>query len=62
MVNDNVADLMFDNFPSQYRALILPELYPDVRPMRLENWTDDDREVYCGGEYIKNHGKRAESA
>lgn len=36
-----------------YRAEITPELYPEERPMILENWSPEDREMYCGGEYTR---------
>lgn len=32
-----------------YRAAVLPELYPDEKPMMLENWDKQDLEAYCGG-------------
>ena len=34
-----------------YRAAVTPELYPDERPMRLDNWCDEDRAAFCGGQY-----------
>lgn len=31
-----------------YRAWVVPELFPKEQQPRLENWSDDDLEAYCG--------------
>lgn len=31
-----------------YRAWVIPDMYPDERQPRLENWTAEDREAFCG--------------
>jgi hypothetical protein len=36
-----------------YRATVIPELYPEERPMCVDNWPAEDREAYCGGEYTR---------
>ena len=39
-----------------YRAAVFPELYPDEKPMLVENWHEEDRAAYCGGEYTEGTG------
>lgn len=34
-----------------YRAWVFPELFPDEKQPLIENWSQEDREMYCGGEY-----------
>ncbi|WP_237080488.1 hypothetical protein [Mycobacteroides abscessus] len=34
-----------------YRAEVFPELFPHEKLMRIENWSQQDREMYCGGVY-----------
>lgn len=31
-----------------YRAWVVPDLYPEERQPRLENWPAEDLEAYCG--------------
>jgi hypothetical protein len=31
-----------------YRSWLVPELYPHQKQPRLENWSADDLEAYCG--------------
>jgi len=31
-----------------YRAQIIPDLFPNQKRMLIENWSADDREMYCG--------------
>jgi hypothetical protein len=40
----DVFDL--DDYGDRYRAQLLPELYPDERQPVLDNWPDEDREVF----------------
>lgn len=35
-----------------YRSWVFPEGYPDERPARIDNWSAEDREMYCGGPYV----------
>lgn len=44
----NIFDIKGEEL-DQYRAAVLPEEYPDARPMMVHNWSDLDREMYCGG-------------
>lgn len=32
-----------------YRAQVSPDLFPHERPMRIENWSDDELTMYVGG-------------
>jgi hypothetical protein len=36
-----------------YQGQVLPELFPDERPMRVEQWDPEDQVAYCGGSYAK---------
>jgi hypothetical protein len=38
-----------------YRAQVFPELYPDEKPMMVGNWSREDQEAYCGGEYTAGY-------
>jgi hypothetical protein len=38
-----------------YRAQVFPELYPDEKPMLVENWHPEDREAFVGGEYTPGY-------
>ena len=50
-------DSTFNGMPGSemYRAEIVPDLFPHQKPMLIGNWTDDDREMYCGGIYTKGY-------
>lgn len=39
--------------PEMYWAAVVPELYPEERPMLIDNWPAEDREAYCGGEFTR---------
>lgn len=41
-----------------YRRELLPDLFPHQKPMRIENWPDDDREMYVGGEHTPGYQDR----
>lgn len=36
-----------------YRAWVAPDLYPNERQPRLENWHPEDLIATCGGQYAK---------
>lgn len=38
---------------SLYQAQVVPALFPEERPMRVDNWNPEDLEAYCGGEYVR---------
>lgn len=38
-----------------YRAQVFPELYPSEKPMLVGNWSREDQEAYCGGEYTAGY-------
>ncbi|AOT24706.1 DNA binding protein [Mycobacterium phage Stasia] len=56
-VHLDIFDGMFngDDGTSMYRAQVFPELYPDEKPMLIHNWSAEDRELYCGGEYTPGY-------
>lgn len=41
-----------------YRRELVPDLFPHQKAMRIENWSDDDREMYVGGEYTPGYQER----
>ncbi|WP_228798435.1 hypothetical protein [Nocardia cyriacigeorgica] len=43
----NVFDPEFSGL-EMYRAWVMPELYPNQPQPRLENWSKEDLEMYCG--------------
>ncbi|ABE67373.1 hypothetical protein PBI_CHE12_54 [Mycobacterium phage Che12] len=61
----NLLDPTFNGMPGSemYRAEVFPELFPHQKPMRLENWSQDDLELYVGGAFtpgyeFKNYKQR----
>ena len=46
----NIMDPLFNGMGriAMYRAQLVPDLFPNQRPFRVENWTDEEREMYCG--------------
>lgn len=46
----NIMDYEFNGPSSElYRAELMPELFPHQKRMRLENWPNQDLEMYVGG-------------
>lgn len=49
---NNIFDATFNGMGGGelYRAQLVPELYPaQLKPHpRFENWSDEDKEAYCG--------------
>jgi hypothetical protein len=48
----NLFDITIDR-GEMYRAAVFPEMFPEERPMRVDNWPAEDREAYCGGEFTR---------
>jgi len=46
----NIMDGLFNGMSGSefYRAQVFPELFPHEKPMLIPNWSQDDREMYCG--------------
>ena len=46
-----MLDSTFNGMPGSelYRAQIFPELWPHEKRMMLENWSDDDIDMYVKG-------------
>lgn len=47
---NNIMDAVFNGMGGSefYRAQVFPELFPHEKPMLINNWTENDREMYCG--------------
>ncbi len=41
-------DDVFELGDPRYAAQVMPELYPKERQPVLANWSEEDREMYCG--------------
>jgi len=56
-VSSNIFDAKFNGMggSEMYRALIAPDLFPHEKPMLVDNWPAEDREMYCGGEYTPGY-------
>jgi len=39
-----------------YRGEVFPELFPHQKRMLINNWSAQDREMFCGGEYTNKQG------
>jgi hypothetical protein len=52
----NIFDDSFNDMPGieMYRAEASPDLYPDAPRMLVENWPKEDREAYCGLQYVSS--------
>lgn len=46
----NIMDPLFNGMArvEMYRAQLVPELFPNQKPFRIENWSAEEREMYCG--------------
>lgn len=44
-------DVEFNGMPGSemYRAEVFPELFPHQKRMKTEQWSAEDREMFCGG-------------
>ena len=56
----NLLDSTFNGMPRSelYRAQLFPELWPHEKEMMLENWSQDDLEMYVGGIFTPGYGER----
>jgi hypothetical protein len=57
---DNLFDDSFNGSPrsQMYRAELTPDLFPHEKPMRMENWSQDDLEMYVGGVFTPGWGQK----
>jgi hypothetical protein len=48
----NLLDSTFNGMGGSefYRAQIFPELFPNEKQMLIGNWSEEDREMYCGAD------------
>ena len=46
----SIMDSLFNGMGASefYRAQLLPDLFPHEKPMLIHNWSQQDREMYCG--------------
>lgn len=51
----NITDCTYNGIggSEMYRAEVFPELFPHTKKMLIQNWSELDREMYCGGIYAK---------
>jgi len=55
----NIMDADFNGPGSEiYRAELFPDLFPHQPGMRLENWSQEDLELYVGGCFTPGYGQR----
>lgn len=54
----SIFDSSFNGMPrsEMYRALIFPDLFPHESEMLIDQWSQQDREEYCGGKHATNNG------
>lgn len=38
-----------------YQAQVFPDLFPNEKPMLIDNWSQEDREMYCGGDWTPGY-------
>lgn len=50
LMSNNIFDAKFNGLPrsSMYRAWVFPEEFPEERPAMLQNWSDEEKEAFCG--------------
>ncbi|AIS73724.1 hypothetical protein SEA_PANAMAXUS_49 [Mycobacterium phage Panamaxus] len=60
MNGHNIMDATFNGMGGSelYRSLVAPDSFPDQKPMRIENWPEQERAMYCGGEEAKRFYRR----
>lgn len=57
MTTQNIMDPDFNGPGSElYRAELFPDLFPHTPTMRLENWAQQDLEMYVGGMFTPGYG------
>ena len=46
----NIMDGLFNGMSASefYRAQVFPELFQHEKPMLIQNWPEQDQEMYCG--------------
>ena len=51
----SILDDQFNGMPASemYRAQLVPDVFPHQKRMLLENWPQQDLEMFVGGEYVK---------
>ena len=54
----NIMDPLFNGMSASefYRAQVFPELFPHEKPMLIQNWSEQDQEMYCGVSHTPESG------
>lgn len=57
MSNCNLFDSVFNGMGGSelYRSQVSPDLFPHQKPMLIENWPIEDREMYVGGVFTPGY-------
>lgn len=47
---NNIFDSTFNGMAHSefYRAQVVPDVFPDQPRMLIENWPEEEREIWCG--------------
>lgn len=47
---NNIFDGQFNGLArgSMYRAWVFPDVFPEERPAMIPNWSDEEKEAFCG--------------
>lgn len=55
MNGHNIFDPLFNGMThsEMYRACVMTDIFKHEPPMLLQNWSQVDLEMFCGGDYIK---------
>ena len=56
----HIFDSKFNGMPGSemYRAELFPELFPHQQRMMIENWSQDDLEMFVGGVFTPEYGMK----
>jgi hypothetical protein len=55
---NNIMDGLFNGMAASefYRSQVFPELFPHEPRMLIENWSKEDRLMYCGVDHTTSYG------
>jgi len=54
----NIMDGLLNGMSASefYRAQVFPELFPHEKQMLIQNWPEQDQEMYCGVSHTRESG------
>lgn len=57
MSQHHIFDSKFNGMggSEMYRSQVSPDLFPHQKPMLIHQWSDEDRELFCGGEWTPGY-------